>query len=105
MDWTSIIVGALGVIGGSGLTTIINARNIKKGGELENTAKLIDEYQSYIQALKEENAEAKRERDEYKAQVSSLLGEVNELKRRLAVVEARLSYSQTIANHNTEQDS
>lgn len=106
MDISTILTEAGSFLGG-GLTGAIGAlymmKATKKGKEieneghsLENVSKIIEEYQEYIAALKQDRAEALRERDEYKAQVQQLWTEVNELKSKLARVEGQLQYKRVV---------
>lgn len=83
------------------VTFLITFKQVKRGAtlkndssEIGNVSKIIDEYQEYIESLKADRESALKERDEYKAQTQILWNEINELKRKLAIVEGQLSMAQ-----------
>lgn len=88
--------GGIATIGTLGLTRKEKQSDIH-GKDLDSASKIINEYQDYIEVLKQERevlkterAEALRERDEYKQQVQDLWVEVNDLKRKLANLESSM---------------
>lgn len=102
----------LGYIFGGGLISAISVAvtlsQVKRKAKLENDSSeitimsnIVNEYQDYIQSLKDDRSAAiqerdaaLRERDVYKQQTADLWSEINELKRKLAIVEGQLSMAQ-----------
>lgn len=62
--------------------------------EIDNMSKIINEYKVYIDTLKKDREEAIKERDYYKDLYNKLWEELNEVKRRMAVIDGQLSVSQ-----------
>lgn len=87
------------------LTFFLTLKQVKRGAvlkndssEIVNVSKILDEYQEYIESLKADRASALKERDEYKEQTHLLWNELNEVKRKLAIVEGQLSMAQVRLN-------
>lgn len=92
----------------SALSVVVTLNQVKRKAKLDNDtsevsimSNIINEYQDYITSLKEDRAAAIQERDKaleerdvYKQQTAQLWEEINELKRKLAVVEGQLSMAQ-----------
>lgn len=88
--------GGIATLGTLGLTRKEKQSDIH-GKDLDSASKIINEYQDYIEVLKQERevlkterAEALRERDEYKKQVQDLWDEVHALQRKIADLERDL---------------
>lgn len=88
MTWYEIIVGLIGVIGGSsGVISLYNAKANKQTIDIGNMSSMLDEAHKMFDEMKEDRDGIKQQFDEYKKETMTY---VADFKARFAKLETRL---------------
>lgn len=88
MTWYEIIVGLIGVIGGSsGFISLYNAKANKQTIDIGNMSSMLDEAHKMFDEMKEDRDGIKQQFDEYKKEAMTY---VADFKARFAKLETRL---------------
>lgn len=88
MTWYEIIVGLIGVIGGSsGIISLYNAKANKQTIDIGNMSSMLDEAHKMFDEMKEDRDGIKQQFDEYKKEAMTY---VADFKARFAKLEKRL---------------